>query len=258
MTFDAVQTPPHDRPRRWRRTATVLTATAAALLLGTGTALAHVSITTDPVAPGSYATVDFRVPNESDTAATTKVEIQLPTDSPFAFVSAEQAPGWTISTTETTFPAPVTVGDFTVDKATTTVTFTTDGAGLPPHQFIVFSVLLGPIPDVDSLSFAAVQTYDDGEVVSWNQPTPASGEEPEYPAPVLVVSGDATDGHAHGGDTGVTATTDTAAAVETDHTDTTARVLGIAGIVVGLAGVGTGVILARGRRRAGPVGGDTV
>ena len=185
MTSTASPTRPHLTSRRVRRTATVVATTAAALLLGPGVASAHVSITTEPAAPGSYSTVGFRVPNESDTAATTTVEIQLPADSPFSFVSAQQAPGWTISTTETTFPEPVTVGAVTVDKAVTTVTFTADGAGLAPHEFTVFSLLLGPIPDVDSLTFGAIQTYDDGEVVSWTDPTPASGAEPAHPAPVL-------------------------------------------------------------------------
>ncbi len=257
MTSTASPTRPHLTSRRVRRTATVVATTAAALLLGPGVASAHVSITTETAAPGSYSTVGFRVPNESDTAATTTVEIQLPTDSPFSFVSAQQAPGWTISTTETTFPEPVTVGAVTVDKAVTTVTFTADGAGLAPHEFTVFSLLLGPIPDVDSLTFGAIQTYDDGEVVSWTDPTPASGAEPAHPAPVLTVSGEATDGRAHGGDDGVSAaadgttTTTTAAAAPT--ADATARVLGVAGIVVGLAGLGSGVVLARGRRqRSGP------
>lgn len=245
--------------RHLRRAFTVLGATGAALLLAAGTSLAHVSITNDAVAPGSYSTVNFRVPNESETAATTSVEIRLPADTPFAFVSAGQAPGWTITTTTTTFEAPVTVGTVTLDEAVTSVTYTADGAGLAPHQFVVFDLLLGPIPDVDSLSFGAVQTYDDGEVVNWTEPTPPGGEEPEHPAPVLAVAGAATDGH-HGADDTVTATAATDAAAtsgdvgstgttETHDTDGTARVLGAAGIVTGLVGIGTGVVLARGRRR---------
>lgn len=266
-TTDAA-VPPAVRGRRRRRAAIVLTATTAALLLGTGTALAHVAIVTGPAAPGSYASVGFRVPNESDSAATTKVEIQLPTDTPLASVSAQQAPGWTIATTETTFPAPITVGDFTIDKATTTVTFTADGAGLAPHEFTVFTLMVGPIPDVESLTFAAVQTYDDGEVVSWNQPTPASGEEPEHPAPVLTISGAAAAGDDDDGGMAMTTGSTDATSAEpatagsisagtttASNTDTTARVLGIAGIVLGLAGVATGVILARARRRTGSADG---
>lgn len=247
---------PHHRPvpRRLRRTGTVLLATGAALLLGTGTALAHVSITTGSVAPDSYSTVGFRVPNESDTATTTKVEIQLPADTPFAFVSAGQAPGWTITTTTTQFDAPITVGTITVDKAITSVTFTADdGAGLAPHEFAVFDLLLGPIPAVDSLAFGAVQTYDDGEIVNWTEPTPAGGEEPEHPAPVLKIAGAPAIGD--GDDDAVTATTsstDTAAAPAEDPTDTTARVLAGAGIVIGLAGVGTGIALSRRPARSGP------
>lgn len=229
-------TRPH-RPRRLRRTATVLSATAAALLLGAGTAFAHVTVTPDSVAPGGYSTLGFRVPNESDTAATTKVEIQLPTDTPFAFVSAQQTPGWNVAVIEGKLAAPVTADGFTLDEAVTSVTFTADGAGLPPHEFAVFNLLVGPVPDVASLTLPAVQTYDDGEVVTWNEPTPAGGEEPEHPAPTVTVT--VADG----------AVTDQAAAPPApSSTDTTARVLGIAGIVVGLAGVATGAVLARGRR----------
>jgi uncharacterized protein YcnI len=248
-------------PRRLRRAATVLAAAGAALLVATGTATAHVSITNDSVVPGSYSTVNFRVPNESETAATTSVEIRLPADTPFAFVSAGQAPGWTITTTTTKFDAPVTVGSVTVDEAVTSVTYTADGAGLAPHQFVVFDLLLGPIPDVDQLSFGAVQTYDDGEVVNWTEPTPPGGEEPEHPAPVLVVAGEATDSRHAADSTTPTATATaadgpTTAASDTTHTsdtpdstDNTARVLGAVGIVTGLAGVGTGVALTRGRQR---------
>jgi uncharacterized protein YcnI len=225
--------------RRIRRVSTVLVAGAAALLLGTGTALAHVTVTPETVTAGGYTTIGFRVPNESDTANTTKVEIRLPTDTPFGFVSAQQIPGWTIEVDESALPAPVTVGNFTLDEAVTSVTFTADGAGLPPHQFTVFTLLVGPVPDVASMEFPAVQTYDDGEVVSWSDPTPASGEEPEHPSPVLTIAPVDT----------ASDQTQTASAAEVPATDTTARVLGIAGIVAGLAGVGTGLVLARGRRR---------
>ena len=92
------------------------------------------------------------------------------------------------------------MGTATIDEAVTSVTFTADGAGLAPHEFAVFNLLLGPVPDVDSLTFGAVQTYADGEVVSWTDPIPADGEEPEHPAPVLTVSGATADGHGHGGD----------------------------------------------------------
>ncbi|WP_111768157.1 YcnI family protein [Nakamurella deserti] len=224
--------------RRIRRATTVLVAGGAALLLGAGTALAHVTVTPESVVAGGYTTIGFRVPNESDTANTTKVEIQLPADTPFGFVSAQQIPGWTIDVIETALPAPVTVGNFTLDEAVTGVTFTADGAGLPPHEFTVFNLLVGPVPDVASMQFPAVQTYDDGEVVSWSEPTPGSGEEPEHPAPQLTI-------------TPVDTATDqagTESAPSAPATDTTARVLGIAGIVVGLAGVGTGLVLARGRR----------
>ena len=35
------------------------------------------------------------------------------------------------------------------------------------------------------MSFSAEQTYDDGEVALWDEPTKKGAEEPEHPAPVL-------------------------------------------------------------------------
>ncbi len=47
------------------------------LLVGTP-AFAHVTVNPKEVAPGGFARVAFRVPNESDDTSTTKVEVHLP------------------------------------------------------------------------------------------------------------------------------------------------------------------------------------
>ena len=48
---------------------------------------------------------------------------------------------------------------------------------------------MGPFPKgAGSLSLPATQTYSDGTVVKWDQPTPAGGKEPEHPAPTLKLS----------------------------------------------------------------------
>jgi uncharacterized protein YcnI len=63
--------------------------------LGAGTLLAiaaplaasaHVTINPDAAEAGSYAVVTVKVPNESDTATTTKVQLSLPEDTPFTSV----------------------------------------------------------------------------------------------------------------------------------------------------------------------------
>ena len=180
---------------------TVLASAAAALavagsvLLAPLAASAHVHV--DPVtsvAQGGYALVSVRVPNESDTASTVKVVLDLPTDTPVTYAATEPVPGWTAQVVTTTLPAPVKVGDVTITQAPTQVVWTADaGAGIGDAQFQRFPLSIGPIPDVDSLTLPAHQTYSDGTVVDWNEATPASGEEPEHPAPVVEVGAAASD-----------------------------------------------------------------
>ncbi|MFF1735713.1 DUF1775 domain-containing protein [Streptomyces sp. NPDC058247] len=47
-------------------------------------------------------------------------------------------------------------------------------------------VRVGPLPKEASLTFDVAQTYSDGSVVSWNE-SGTGGEEPDFPAPVLVL-----------------------------------------------------------------------
>jgi hypothetical protein len=55
----------------------------------------------------------------------------------------------------------------------------------------------GPLPkNVNQLEFKASQTYSDGEVVQWIEPTVKGGAEPEHPAPVLKL-GKASGGSSH-------------------------------------------------------------
>ncbi len=238
------------RPRTLRRVATVIGVTAAAMVLGAGAAFAHVSVNPDTVAPGSYSKLTFQVPNESDSASTTRLEIQLPKDTPFASVRAKAIPGWTVESTKEKLPAAITQGTTTIDEAITSIVFTadseTDAIGL--NQFGEFGISVGPVPEVPSITFIAVQTYSDGEIITWGDPTPAAGEEPDHPAPVLTVAGAATDGHAQGAagtDGGDLATV----AMDEHPSDNTARTLGIVGIVVGVLGLATGVLgFTRGRR----------
>ena len=173
---------------RWRRRA--LTATALAttsLVLTAGAAMAHVAVTSpDAVRGGEMGLISFRVPNESDTAGTVKVTIDLPTANPVADVMVQSLPGWTITTSERTLPSPIKVGAFNLTKVPSSVTWTaTPGVSIPKGQFQIFSLTLDPVPDTDTLTFAATQTYSDGTVVKWNQPEPADGSEAEHPAPVL-------------------------------------------------------------------------
>lgn len=244
----SVSVHPRFRRRRWLRPVSVLALAGGALVFGSGVALAHVALTPETAAPGTYTTLTFRVPNESATAATTKLEIQIPAATPFPSVTSKEAPGWTADQVTSQLASPITQGTITLTEAVTSVVFTADTGGLPPHQFTNFDLLVGPVPDVPSISFVAVQTYSDGTVVSWDEPTPAGGDEPEHPAPVLTVVGAPVTGD---GDAPASAapTTVTAAApitpAATGESDALARGLGIGGIVVGMISIGVAVVFGR-------------
>ncbi|MFD8967670.1 YcnI family protein [Streptomyces sp. NPDC059568] len=236
---------------------------ATALLLLAGPASAHVSVQPQgPAAKGGYATINFKVPNERDNASTTKLEVNFPTDHPLASVMPQPVPGWKIDVTKSKLAKPLEMHGNTITEAVSKVTWTADGGKIGPGQFQQFPLSVGQLPeDADQLVFKAIQTYDNKDVVRWIEEPKEGAAEPESPAPVLKLT--AATGDEHGGtadqagaetasdhDDTKTASAADDAKTETasaDSSDTTARVLGIVGIVVGIAGVAFGVLA--GRRR---------
>lgn len=205
---------------------------SAGLLVGplAGTAFAHVTIQPGEAEQGGYAAFAFRVPNERDTAGTTKLEVTFPADHPFKSARTKPVPGWTANVVKE-------------GEAVKSVTWTADpGVRIGTTEFQEFPLSLGPLPeDTDVLVFPAIQTYDNGEVVTWDAP-PSAGEEAERPAPTLELTPSTGDGHGAGGVS--------AASAEHDDSDSTARWLGGAGLAVGALGVGAGAgAVLRGRRQ---------
>jgi uncharacterized protein YcnI len=209
------------------------------LVLGVaGAASAHVSVSSADASPGGFGKIVFRVPNEEESANTTKVEVTFPADAGLEEVNVKPVPGWT----------------FDIQKSGDAVaSITWSGGQIAPGEFQEFEISGGPLPQSDSLEFPTVQTYDDGTVVRWVEPTPAGGDEPEHPIPTLSLTGDSSEGE--GGGDGATVTTaaggsdssQEASSVSQDDVDS-ARALGIAGIVVGAIGIGLAIAaLARAR-----------
>ncbi|GEJ99596.1 YcnI family protein [Streptomyces sp. ATE26] len=241
------------------RIAAATAVAGTAVLALSGTAFAHVSVQPEgTAAKGGYAVIDFKVPNERDDSSTTKLEVNFPTDHPLASVMPQPLPGWSVKVTKSKLDKPLTMHGEKIDEAVTKVTWTADGKGVEPGYFQKFPLSVGALPeDTDQLVFKAIQTYSDKEVVRWIEVPQEGQDEPENPAPVLELSA-ATDDH-HGASA---AADKTDAKAEADGksrqtaagedpkggSDTTARVLGVAGIVLGAAGVAYGVLA--GRRRA--------
>lgn len=238
--------------RRRALRAGVLTSVAAgALLAGATPALAHVTAQPGQAQQGDYAVVALRVPTESDTAGTVKLQVTLPTDTPITSVRTTPRPGWTATTTTTPLNPPVQRHGRTYTEAVNSVTWTADpGVRIGPGEFADFPLSLGPLPEVDTLVLPAVQTYDDGEVVAWDQPTPADGSEPERPAPTVTLT-PAGAAPADPAAAGVAAAPLPAQVPAGSAADATARWLGGIGLLLGALGLGIGAGgLLRGRRGA--------
>lgn len=232
---------------RMRRLTTVGALTGSVLLMAAVPAFAHVSVTPSSAPKGGYSTVAFKVPNERDNASTIKLEVNLPADHPIASVSTEPVPGWTAVITRTKLAKPITTDDG--DKVTEAVTkITWSGGSIKPGEFQQFPVSFGPLPDdTDQLVFKALQTYSDNEVVRWIEEPKAGAAEPKNPAPSLKLTA-AADAHGSAAPAADPKKDTIAAAASSDSSDTTARVLGIAGIVVGVIGVAFGVLAGRRRQ----------
>ncbi|MFI1615638.1 YcnI family protein [Streptomyces lydicus] len=241
---------PSVKSPRVSRLALVGGVAAGSVLLLAGPAFAHVSVQSQSAPKGGYATVNFKVPNERDDASTVKLEVNLPTDHPLASVMPQPVPGWKVSVTKTKLAKPIEMEGEKINEAPSKITWTADGKGIEPGQFQQFPLSVGQLPEnADQLVFKALQTYDNKDVVRWIEPTKEGAPEPENPAPVLHLTAAEGDGHgAAAGDDAKGGAKTTAAAAETSASDTTARVLGVVGIVVGIIGVGFGVFA--GRRRS--------
>lgn len=216
----------------------------AAVVLAAGPAFAHVTVSPSEAVQGGYSTFTFKVPNEKDDASTVQLEVDLPTDHPLASVSIQPVPGWTAAVTKETLPDPIKTDDGEVTEAVTKITWS--GGSIEPGQFQQFPVSMGPLPKAESITFKALQTYSDGDIVRWIDVTPASGEEPEHPAPVVMLekAAEGADHHAAAADT------EEASSSSDSHDDSSSDTLAIVAIAVGAVGVILGgVAIARSARK---------
>lgn len=235
------------------RAAALITSGTIAVALGTGTAAAHVSADPEEAEQGGTAHFAFRVPNERDDASTVRIKVVLPEEQPLSSVRTAPVPGWHAELEKVRLPEPVEVADSQVTEAVRSITWTADqGAGISPDEFQEFRVSLGTLPtDTDQLVLPTAQVYDSGEIVNWDTPQDEGAPEPEHPAPALELTEESDDqGHSHGsGQASQTPPAGEEAAGQASTDDTTARVLGGAGLLVGALGLGIGLgALLRSRR----------
>ncbi len=215
-----------------RTTSTITAAAIAAALALPAAAGAHVTLQPSEATAGGFTRLDVRVPNEEESKATTKVEVQLPAG--FDAPSYERVAGWRITT------------------AKDSVTFSATGDGIKPGQFQDFGLSVR-IPEGaagSKLEFKALQTYEGDEVVRW---IGAPGS--DRPAPQVTLLAAESEDAAHA-DTAATATPASAATAsgdagedEDEDGDEDGSTLPIIALIVGGLGLlagGAALVRARG------------
>jgi uncharacterized protein len=145
----------------------VTTPVAAAVLViaSAAGASAHVTVHGSGLKEGGSGTLTLKVPNEEDGASTTRVEIDLPSDTPLTGVSAQAPAGWS--------------SQVSADK----VVFS--GGKISGDNSVAFPIKVEKLPMSATVVFKALQTYSDGNVVRWIEQAPAGAAEPAHPAPTL-------------------------------------------------------------------------
>jgi uncharacterized protein len=198
-------------------------------------AFAHVEISSDDARAGRVSTITVSVPNEMKDAGTVKVDLRFPEGQQLTDVSVQQTPNWTSTVSDAGI---VWTGGPVTGENRVEFTFT---AKLPP--------------DVESLEFKAIQTYDNQQEVRWIEETPPGGEEPEHPAPVLTVGAATEDHHAESNTDATAAPVDHSEAVnasstKSDDDSNTGVIVAVVVIVVVLAAGGGTLLYLRHRRAA--------
>jgi uncharacterized protein YcnI len=240
----------------WRRSRApgraLLTVAAAGglVLLSAFPASAHVEVSSPDATPGGFGRLVFSVPTESASASTTKLQVTMPARTPFASVSARPVPGWTVTTKQRKLATPLTSEGFTLTKAVGVVTWTAArGSGVRPGEFQEFELSVGPFPKgASSVAMPAVQTYSDGTVVRWDQPSVEGEAEPDHPTPTLHLTATGTAGHAEAASGAAAEPARTVAGEDgtAGSTDAVARWLGGIAVALGVVAV---AVAATGRRR---------
>jgi uncharacterized protein YcnI len=231
----------------------------AAALAAPSAAAAHVSVHPNAVPAGANAALEIRVPNETDNATTTKIQVKFP--SGFIGVSTAPPPGWTAKVLTSKLAKPVQTDDGPVDTQVSEVDWTARaGAGIKPGEFANFPISVAlPGKAGDVLTFKTVQTYSNGQVARWigapdaDQPAPTIDVTPKGGVIQDVAGGEAGPGPLPTADTTAAKTAAPAATrtvVEKHSSDDT---LAIVALVVGLLGLGVGAagLVAARRARAG-------
>lgn len=221
---------------------TLASVASLCLVLVAAPGWAHVTVDPSTATQGGFSALTFRVPNETDSSSTTKVQVFLPQDHPLASVSVKPHPGWHAQVVTKKLATPLSTDDGEVTEGVFSITWTPNAQqdAIQPGQYDEFDISVGPLPEVSSLTFKALQTYSDGTVVRWIDPPAAEGQpEPEHPAPTLTLV------PASDEDAADPASSGSGDSDGSDGTATTALLLSIVALLLGAGALGTALLRRR-------------
>jgi periplasmic copper chaperone A len=240
-----------------RRPTAAATVVACAALLAPATAQAHISLHPNTIPAGAFATLDVRVPGEQEGAYVTKVNTRFPPG--FTGVDYENVAGWTVKVIETKLATPIKEDGETIDTQISQIVWTWTGpqGRVNNGQFITFPLSLAIPENVTgkALEFRTVQTYSNGQVVHWIEPSLTA----EHPSPrinvtakgglVEEVAGDEAGPEA--GQTGSGSPTSAPTAQASRSSSAASRGLAVTALILGALGllVGLGALASARRSR---------
>jgi uncharacterized protein YcnI/catechol 2,3-dioxygenase-like lactoylglutathione lyase family enzyme len=156
---------------------------AVLALAAPASAGAHVRVQPEEAAAGAYTVLRVNVPNENAQLTTTRVEVRFPPG--FGYALYQPVAGWSVDV-KMTKAAKSGITGRTVPARVGRVIWTAEDprAEIQPEQFEDFPIAVQiPARAGEALTFKALQTYEDGEVVRW-----VGGPGAQAPAPQVLVT----------------------------------------------------------------------
>ncbi|MDQ0089360.1 uncharacterized protein YcnI [Paenibacillus anaericanus] len=122
------------------------------LLLFSGIASAHVTVSPGVSSPGAWETYSIKIPVEKD-IPTVKISLEIP--SGMEFQQYRPVPDWTVDLVKND------------TGLITMITWSAEGNGIQPGQFQQFEFVAKNPKEESHLAWDAYQYYSDGSIVEW-------------------------------------------------------------------------------------------
>jgi uncharacterized protein YcnI len=158
----------------------------AGALIAPAAADAHISLHPNTIPAGAFATLNVRVPGEQEGAYVKKVDMLFPAG--FTSVNYENVPGWRTDVVIQKLTTPIQAAGGPVNEQVSQVIWTWTGplGQVNNNQFINLPLSIAMPSNVagQALQFKTIQTYSNGQVVHWIDPSLAA----EHPAPTVNIT----------------------------------------------------------------------